>query len=69
MCTSTPSVEAPAKLPEAPTMPEQRTGANTATRDRRRRATAAGRSGGTILTGASGLTANAGGTVKTLLGQ
>ena len=68
MCGSTPDVETPAKVPEAPTMPSVSTKGTTASRDARRRSTAAGRNTGgfsTLLTGMSA-SQSAG---KTLLGQ
>jgi hypothetical protein len=67
MCGSTPKVATPEKLPEAPTMPEQRSSVSTADRDKRRRraASAGGGLRGTILGGG---VSNAG-APKTLLGQ
>lgn len=72
MCGGSPSAPvAPPALPQAPTLPEQRSGESVADRDERRRRAASGEADGrsTILTGSRGVTDGAATAQKTLLGQ
>lgn len=70
MCGGSPSApSAPAALPEAPTAPSPSTNETQGDRDKRRRASAGGQNGGTILTGSRGVTESGTTATKTLLGQ
>lgn len=72
MCGGSPSAPLPpAAVPEAPRTPDPVSGETASDRDKRRRATAAGQSGGrsTILTSSRGTENGAATATKNLLGQ